>query len=92
MREMEEQQRGPLDWSIQEGEQTRGPAQGARTGTSGAERTGQQQSRPDWNIRGAETLEWNIRGRSEGPWIGASRAAQGGGGGGSKNKREFSQG
>ena len=37
----------------------------AQTGGSGKERTGRQQGDPDWNIRGAETLDWNIRRRSE---------------------------
>ena len=36
-KETNEQQWGPLDWNIREEEDTRGRAQGARTGTSGAE-------------------------------------------------------
>ena len=78
------QQQGPMVWSICEDEVARGQVQGAQTGTSGEERRGQQQGHLDWIIRVAENPNWNIRGRSEGPLIGTSEAAQGGEGGGGK--------
>ena len=83
------QQRGPLDWNIRGDAEASGQAHGARTGTSGEERTGRQQGHPDRNIRGAEARDWDNRGRSEWPWKGASRASaqRGGGGGGTKSGR-----
>ena len=58
-------QQGSLDWSIREEEETKRQAQGAWTGASGEERADWQQGPPDWNIRGAETLDGNNRRRSE---------------------------
>ena len=64
------QQRSPPDWNIR-GDASR-QAHGARTGTSGEERTGRQQNHPDWNIRGAEARDGNTRRRREWTLKGAS--------------------